>query len=185
MHIIEAYSLYTGLKIDKPAISQEPVEGIPQKFILFNPHSKGDAKYYKRWQEVISSISLFLKNKNIEIIQIDSLDSNYDGCLKINNISYNQTAWLADKCLALLGIDSFCMHLASSFDKPMLILFGAHHHLNCCKPYFGDPLKQYFFIPDMKDNKPTFSYENGGEYLNQFDPKDVSKTFIEMMAKIL
>jgi len=183
MHLIEAYSLYSGLKIDYPLIKQERVEGISGKYILFNPHSKGSAKYYKKWQDVISIIKP--KLKEIKIIQIDSLNNEYAGCIKINNISYNQTAWLTNNSLAILGIDSFCMHLASVFDKPMLILFGGHHHFNCCKPYFGDPSKQHFFLPDLKGKKPTFSYDKGQEYMDEFDPKCVAKKFIEIINKFI
>ena len=179
MHLIEAYSLYSGLKIDYPIIKQESVDSIDYKFILFNTHSKGEAKNYKRWQEIISKIKPELDKQNIKILQIDSFDTVYDGCIKIGNITYNQTAWLTNKSICLIGIDSFCMHLASVFDKPMFILFGGHHHFNCCKPYFGDPFKQHFFLPNLKGNKPTFSYDKGEEYLNQFDPEEVSQYIIK------
>jgi len=185
MHLIEAYSLYSGLKIDHPIIKQEPVHGIEGRFIFFNPHSKGEAKFYKRWQEVIDLIIPELKLKNINIIQIDSSDVTYKGCFKFYNITFNQTAWLMNNSLALLGIDSFCMHLASSLNKQMLILFGAHHHFNCCKPYFGDPSTQHFFLPDLVGKKPTFSYDKGEEYLNQFDPKDIAEKFISKIIKDL
>lgn len=183
MHLIEAYSLYSGVKIDHPIISQDPVNGIDYDFILFNPHSKGEAKNYKKWQEVISIIKPELSKRNIKILQLDSFESVYDGCIKIDNITYNQTAWLTNKSICLLGIDSFCMHLASSFNKPMLILFGAHQCFNCCKPYFGDPSIQHFFLADLKGNKPTYSYDNGGEYLNEFNPEDIAKTFIEKIIQ--
>jgi ADP-heptose:LPS heptosyltransferase len=185
MHLIEAYSLYSGLKIDHPIIKKEPVNGIPEKFILFNPHSKGEAKFYYRWAEIISIIKPELDSRNISIIQIDSSEEAYEGCKKIDNITFNQTAWIMNEAICLLGIDSFCMHLASCLNKPMLILFGAHHHFNCCKPYFGDPSIQHFFIADLKGNKPTFSYDKGGEYLNQFDPKDVAEAFIKKIIKKL
>lgn len=185
MHLIEAYSLYSGLKIDHPLIKQEPIPGIYGKYILFNPHSKGDAKYYKRWAEVINKITPELKDKNIKIIQVDSSNTTYSGCIKLNNITFNQTAWLTNQSICLLGIDSFCMHLASSFNKPMLILFGGHHHFNCCKPYFGDETIQHFFLPKLKENKPTFSYDKGGEYLNEYDPNHVAEVFIERIIKKL
>jgi hypothetical protein len=185
MHLIEAYSLYSGLKIDYPIIKQEPVNGIDYKFVLFNPHSKGEAKNYKRWQEVISAIKPELDKRNTKILQLDSFETVYDGCIKIDNITYNQTAWLTNRASCLLGIDSFCMHLASLFNKPMLILFGAHQCFNCCKPYFGDASIQHFFLADLKGNKPTYSYDNGGEYLNEFKPEDIAKTFIKKIIKKL
>lgn len=183
MHIIEAYSLYSGLKIDKPFMQSELVDGDFGKFIFFNPHSRGEAKFYKNWQKVISLISPELKSKNINIIQVDSLDKEYEGCKKIDNITFNQTAWLMEKSIFLLGIDSFCMHLASSLNKPMLILFGAHQCFNCCKPYFGDPNIQHFFLADLKGNRPTYSYEKGGEYMDQFSPEEIAEAFIKILKK--
>lgn len=183
MHLIEAYSLYSGLKIDYPIIKQEPVKGVDGKFLFFNPHSKGEAKNYKKWNEVIQIIKPELNERNIKIIQVDTFDNIYDGCIKIDNINYNQTAWLINKSIGLLGIDSFCMHLASVFNKPMVILFGGHQCFNCCKPYFGDPLIQHIFVADLKGNKPTYSYDKGSDYLNSFDPKEVAKTLLEKIIK--
>ena len=183
MHLVEAYSLYSGLKIEKPFIQHDPVYGDFGKFIFFNPHSRGESRFYKKWQEVISLISPELKSKNINIIQVDSLDKQYDGCKKIENITFNQTAWLMNKSICLLGIDTFCMHLASSLNKPMLILFGAHQCFNCCKPYFGDEAMQHFFLADLGGKKPMYSYEKGKEYLDQFAPEDVAKSFIEILRK--
>ena len=99
MHLIEAYSLYSGVKIDHPIISQDSVNGIDYDFILFNPHSKGEAKNYKKWQEVISIIKPELSKRNTKILQLDSFESVYDGCIKIDNITYNQTAWLTNKSI--------------------------------------------------------------------------------------
>lgn len=186
MHLIEAYSLYCGLKIDKPIIKEEDIPNFTsEKFIIFNPHSKGESRNYKNWQAVIDKIYSEIKNQNIDIIQIDSSEKEYQGCKKITNISFNQTAWLTNRSLALLGIDSFCMHLASALNKPMLILFGGHHHFKCCGPYFGDSSKQHFFISDLKGNKPTFSQDVGQEYMDQFDPKEIATSFIEKVIKTL
>lgn len=179
MHIIEAYALYCGLKIEKPFIHQEKVDGVEDKFILFNPHSRGEAKNYKKWQQIIDIVKPKAEEKNFKIIQVDSSEKEYSGCQKINNISFNQTAWLTNKCEFLIGIDSFCMHLASTFDKKMFILFGNHHYYNCCKPYFSSAANIYPFIVDLKNKKPTFSYERGGEDFNTIDPSLVANTIIQ------
>lgn len=181
MHIIEAYALNCGLKIDKPEIEEEEVTGIPENFILFNPHTKGKNKYYDKWQEVIDIIKPKLDEKNISIIQIDCFDKEYNGCIKIPKLSWNQTAFLTNKCLFLIGIDSFCMHLADSYKKNMIILWGGSADFNTCKPYFGDYNNYKFFIPYLKGNKPTYSFDTGQEFINQHNPQKISESIFELL----
>lgn len=184
MHILETYALNTGLKIDKPEILEEPINGFSeQNYIVINTYSSATSKNYAKWQEVIDLIYPKLLQNNVSIIQLDNGYKKYKFCKKINNISFNQSAFLIKNCCYLIGIDSFCMHLASIYNKKMLILFGGHHYFNCCKPYFGDYNNYRFMIADLKNKKPTFSKTLGSEYMNQFDPiiiaEEFSKHFFE------
>lgn len=181
--MLEAYALFCGLKIDKPKIKEEEVKNLPEKFILFNPHSKGMNRFYNRWQEVIDIIIPSLKEKNIEIIQIDSFEKEYDKCKKINNLTFNQTAFILKKSILLLGIDSFCMHVASCYNKPMVILFGGNVEFNSTKPYFGDYSNYKFFIPYLNGNKPTHTFDTGQEYINQFNPDSIAQSVIDLINR--
>lgn len=180
MHILEIYALNTGLKIDKPEIFEEPINGFSEKkYIVINTYSTAISKNYSKWQEVINLIYPKLSENNISIIQLDNGFQKYKFCTKLNNISFNQSAFLIKNCSYLIGIDSFCMHLASIYNKKMLILFGGHHYFNCCKPYFGDYNNYRFMIADLKNKKPTFSKTLGSEYMNQFDPIIIAKEFVK------
>jgi len=184
MHILEVYSLNTALKIDKPEIYEEKInEFDEQKYIIINPYSTAISKNYNKWQQVIDIIHPYLNRQNIKIIQIDNHHREYKFCKKINNISFNQTAFLIKNSLYLIGVDSFCMHLASIYNKKMLILFGGHHYFNCCKPYFGDYENYRFMIADLKNKKPTFSKTIGAEYMNQFDPNTIAQEFLKHFFK--
>ncbi|NBO22944.1 hypothetical protein EBU94_06370, partial [bacterium] len=139
-----------------------------------------EAKLSLKITPQINKVTRFVKLKiNQKIIQIDNHHREYKFCKKINNISFNQTAFLIKNSLYLIGVDSFCMHLASIYNKKMLILFGGHHYFNCCKPYFGDYKNYRFMIADLKNKKPTFSKIIGSEYMNQFDPNVVAEEFLK------
>lgn len=183
MHLLEAYALNCGLKIDKPTITEEEMDGIPDKFIIFNPHSKGENRFFEKWQETINLIYPELEKRNTSIIQIDSLEKEYDKCKKISNLTWNQTAFLVKKCSLLLGIDSFCMHLASLYDKKMVILYAGNVNFNSTRPYFGDYSNYRFLIPFLKDKKPTYSFNTGKEYINQHNPEKIKEYFMELIDK--
>ncbi len=183
MHLIETYALACGLKIEKPLIKECFYPGLPEKFILFNPHSKGLGRFYNKWQEVINLIYPFLESEKISIIQIDSFDKKYNFCTKISESSFNHTAFITSKCSLLLGIDSFCMHLANSYGKPMVILYSATTEFNNSKPYFGDLKLCKFFIPERNGLPAFYGLDAAQEYINQHNPKDISDAVIQLLSK--
>jgi len=182
MHIVEIYALSCGLKIEKPLIKECHCPNLPEKFIVFNPHSKGLGKFYNKWQEVIDLIHPFLQSKEISIIQIDSSDISYNHCLKIQTSSFSQTAFIINKCSLLLGIDSFCMHLSDHYRKPMVILFGGSINFNNCRPYFGDLNMYKIFIPDMAGLSPFYNPDAAQEYINQHKPEDISNAIMQLLS---
>lgn len=81
----------------------------------------------------------------------------------------------------VLGIDSFCMHLGDFFGKKMVILWGGSADFNTSKPYFGNYNNYKFFIPYLKGNKPTHSFDTGQEYINQHDPSKIAESVLEKL----
>lgn len=182
MHLVETYALSCGVKIEKPLIKELPYSNLPEKFILFNPHSKGLGRFYNKWQEVIDLIYPFLEFKKISIIQLDFFDKTYNHCLKIQTSSFNQTAFVMSKCSLLLGIDSFCMHLADFYKKPMVILYSGNVEFNNTRPYFGDLNMYKFFIPDLGGLAPFYNPDTAQEYINQHSPKEVSNAIRQLLT---
>ena len=84
MHLVEAYATSSGLKINKPYIYTNFFPITSSKYICFHPFSKFPSKNYDYWQEVINIIHPYLKEKNIDIIQIGTKDDKrIDKCIHI------------------------------------------------------------------------------------------------------
>jgi ADP-heptose:LPS heptosyltransferase len=181
MHIIEAYALGAGVKIDRPIFQEEPYDGLPDKFILLNPHSKGISRFYSKWQDVVNLIQPRLKEQGVSILQLDTEDKAYEGCVKLPPITFNQSFCVVRKSIMLLGIDSFCMHISDALNKPMVILYAGNAPFNHSRPYFGDYAKYRFFIPDMMGKKHTYSFTQGQEYINQHEPEKIAEAVFELL----
>jgi len=85
MHLIEQYALSCGVKIDKPFVETcfFPVEC--QKYITLHASSGMQAKNYDYFNDVSDLISPFLKEKNINILQIgDQADRKIHNCIHYN-----------------------------------------------------------------------------------------------------
>ena len=180
MHIIERYALSCGLKIDNPYIYPKFFPIIPQKFITLHGSSK-PSKVYDYWQEVIDILYPILKIAKIDIIQIGDKDSKiYGMCYSVvGQTSIGQVAYLVSKTELHLGVDSFPMHLAGYFDKPIVALFSNCYPQNA-RPYWGDPNK-HKIISSKLNHKPSFSHIENPKSINTILPETIAKSVCELL----
>ena len=54
MHLIERYSLSTGLEIDNPTISEQFFPTVCEKYVCFHASSKDNLRDYDYWEKVKS-----------------------------------------------------------------------------------------------------------------------------------
>ena len=114
MHLIERYASSCGVKIGKPYIYDSYFPMSSQKFITFQPFSK-PAKNYDYWQEVINLIAPYLKQNNIDILQIGAKeDKRLDNTIYLaGQTTIPQAAYLIKRSILHFGADSFAVHIAS------------------------------------------------------------------------
>lgn len=110
-------------------IKTEPVDGLPEKYIVFNPGSgKGqwEARNYLHWQEVVENLG---RLSGLPIIQVGMPDDpEYKGTTDFRGkTDYNQLAHVVKNAKLVVGIDSVTSHLAAGFDVPQVSIYGSSY----------------------------------------------------------
>lgn len=183
MHILEAYALTCGCKIDKPFIQEETIEIPDKQYITFHPYDpKGDARFYEKWQDVIDLIT---QNSNFtyDIIQTGGvLDSRYNGVRHdyLGKTSYNSLAYLIKHAELHLGFDSLPVHIASYYDRKIVALYGYYSQMS--RPYFSNEKNVKIFEPDFSVVKPSFSYNDPHKLINTIDSHEVYLAVLNLLG---
>lgn len=184
MHLLESYALLSGCKIDHPFINIKKINLPNNPFILLHSfNAKGSDRQYKYWNEVVQ---LLLNNTqfNFEIFQIGGLE---DTTVQNTNdrylgtIDYHELAYLIQNCELLLCFDSFPMHLASIFDKKIVAVFG--RYIQNTRPYFGSQNNQIIITPSFDQYKPSFTYVDKFDLINQNSPVKICEATIQLLNK--
>ncbi len=181
MHLLEQYSLASGVKIKKPYIYEKFFPVTADKYITFHPSSK-PSKTYDYWQEVVNLIFPILNEKGIKIIQLgqdkEKVYSNVLSYVGLTNI--NQTAFVLKNSLLHFGADSFPTHIASGYGKKIVALYS-NNYINCVKPFFGDP-KDHILLEPKRANKPTFSFEENPKTINSIKPEHIANSILKLLG---
>jgi hypothetical protein len=182
MHIIETYALNCGLKIDKPFIYEKYCPIPFDNYISFQPCSKYESKSYDLWQEVINQIAPKLIQKNIHIVQIGGKDEKpLENCYHLQGkTNINQAAYIIKRSIMHFGADSFGVHVASNYDKPIVALYSNSRPENA-GPYFNSNGKIKIFEIDKKDRRPSYSAEESPKTINEIDPIQVVNSILSIL----
>jgi hypothetical protein len=180
MHLLEQYSLASGVKIKKPYIYEKFFPVTAEKYITFHPSSK-PSKTYDYWQEVINIISPILNSKGIKIIQLgQEKEKVYTGVVSLVGFTnINQTAFILRDCLLHFGADSFPTHIASGYNKKIVALYS-NNYVNCVKPFFGNP-KDHILLEPKRNSKPTFSFEENPKTINSIKPESIAGNILNLL----
>jgi len=184
MHLVETYALNCGLKIGKPFIYEKYCPIPFEKYISFQPCSKYEAKSYDLWGEVISLISPYLKSKDIHIVQIGGKDEKpIEGCYHLQGkTNINQAAYLIKGAILHFGADSFGVHVASSYNKPIVSLYSNSRPENA-GPYFGDKHLTRILEADKSNRRPSYSATESPKTINEIDPIDIANYILELLGE--
>jgi hypothetical protein len=182
MHIIETYALNCGLKIDKPFIYEKYCPIPFDNYISFQPCSKYESKSYDLWQEVINQIAPKLIQKNIHIVQFGGKDEKpLENCYHLQGkTNINQAAYIIKRSIMHFGADSFGVHVASNYDKPIVALYSNSRPENA-GPYFNSNGKIKIFEIDKKDRRPSYSAQESPKTINEIDPIQVANSILSML----
>lgn len=177
-------------------IKTEPVEGLPEKYIVFHPGSgKGqwEARNYRHWKKVIKNLKKNFSDIDMKIVQVGLEDDpTFEGCVDLRGkTTYNQLATVIQNASCLVGIDSVTMHLAAAFKTNLVAIFGSSYATST-----GPVLKHeghnviLIDAPNrMGCEKACYKYQcvvdRESPCVNEIDPKQIVASVLELLGTVL
>lgn len=181
MHLIEAYSAVSGALIDKCFIHEEPISLPKEQYITLHSYNpKGSGRQYKYWNNVIESLRMH-KNFNYDIIQIGGPQDNKTiaNTDYLGQTNYNSLAYLIKYSELHIGFDSLPVHLASHYDKKMVVLYA--HYASNTRPYFSSSNNIILLEPDFSKIKPIFNQDDPFEHINSISSQKIVDSVIKLL----
>ena len=183
MHLLESYSLATGLKIDKPEMLEKyfPL-GVDKQYITLQPFGKFESRKYDYWNEVMHLLFPILLQNDIYVLQIGGKEEpRLDHCVYVaGQSSYNQSAYLIRRGLLHLGVDSLSIHIASGLNKKIVGLY-CNMYLQNSRPYWSNDDDVILLEADRKGDKPTFAVEEHPKSINTIFPEVIAKSVCDLL----
>lgn len=181
MHLLDSYSLQSGMKISKPFVLEKYFPLPFDKYITFQPFSK-ESKSYSYYLEVLRLLVPILEKENIKIVQLGaSGESVFDGVFStVGKTSIGNVGYLVQHALLHFGADSVATHLAGFYDIPLVGLYAANY-TECVKPYFGTQTKQILLEGDRHGKKPTFSFQENPKTIDSIKPETIVQSICDLL----
>ena len=181
-HLVEVYAKDLGVKIGKPYFQPHYFPIIEDKYITIHTDDKVESKHYDYWEEVIIIVkSVF---KKVKFIQIGSGKEpkikNVDSFIKTNSIK--QSAYIIDKALLHVGIDSSPVHIASHLDKPIVAIYG-HTYSKTCDPLWGSKANHCIIESHRDGKKPSFSLKENPKTINFIKPEEIANSILKKLDR--
>ena len=183
MHLIERYSLATGLEIDNPTIAEQFYPIVCDKYVCFHASSKDNLRDYDYWDEVKSLLKPFFEKFGFKTLQIGlekdpSLNCDVDLRGKTN---IRQMAYVVKKSDLFVGVDSFPAHLAGFFNKKMVSIYS-NSFAACVRPYWGNRKNQKIIETERPNGeKPSFSFSENPKTVNRIKPEQIASAVLELL----
>lgn len=175
MHLAEAYSLSSGLKIDKPYVYEHYTSLPYERFISFNRSN------YPFFKEVINLIQPELDALGIKVLQLMSTPDTADTPVNIpKSLNFGQWAYIIKHSMLHFGEDNFLFDLAGFYEVPRVILFS-NTHPRTTQPYFGDKSKERILANTGPLAKPSLSQDPNLNFVREIAPELVAKAIMELL----
>jgi hypothetical protein len=184
MHLVESYALNTGLKIGKPYLYDKffPIP-FEEDYLTFQPFSKGKAKNYKYWQDVIDILFPILRQNKMRIVQLGlPNDPKINGCEDLRGkTAFGHVGYLIKNGRLHFGADSCGIHFASGMNKKMVGLYSIMSPKNC-GPYWSkkDDVKCIEIRKKPKE-KYHYHYEANAEAIDEIKPERIAAEIFEKL----
>lgn len=181
-HIAETYALQAGLKLDEPYV---PTKFFPldiDKYIVICNSSGMASKNYDHFNEVMLLLLPNLDKLNIKVVQIGQPDD----LLLINTIDYRgktnitQLNYIIKNCALYIGNDSFGVHVAGSFKRPLIALYAVNYK-ELSRPFWCDNEKTVLIESDRGGLKPSFSAQESPKTINLIKPEQIAQAAANLL----
>ena len=184
MRLLDAYATNTGSKIDKPFIYTKFFPLPLQKYITIQSQTPYDSRNYSYWQEVINFVQPYLSKLNIHIVQVGTKDEKpLNGVINLlGQTNLNQLAYVLENSKLHFGGDSLCVHLASSFDLPIVSLYSISNP-DVAGPHFGDKNKHILLkgYERIGNKKPSYSQVESPKSIDTIKPEEIAESVLKLL----
>jgi hypothetical protein len=179
--LIQSYSLNTGLKIGKPHIFQSPYSLPFERYLTINNGSGNPNKNYAYFQEVIDILLPYLKESDINIVQLGAAGEpplEHTKCLQ-GLTTVHQSAFIVRNALLHLGNDSMLVHLAGALGTPVVALYGPTTAANH-GPFFKTD--NSILIESHRNGKlPSFAFNENPKTVDLIMPEEVAEAVLKIL----
>lgn len=181
-HIAEVYAKDLGVKIGKPKITEHFYPIKSEKYIAFQGFSEAPCKNYNYWDVVFKLIKPHLLENDISIVELATTGVTNtfgvdESCSPVSNRHNN---YIVSKSLLYLGLDEIYMHVASSYDKPIVALFSNNYKENT-KPLWNSKSKTTLLEPDFSEIRPSFATEESKVRINEIKPEVIAQSVLDSL----
>ena len=180
-HLAEEYAKSCGVKIGNPILKPHYFPVLEDKYITIHNDKKIQTKEYDYWDDVVKLLKTHIGD--IKIIQIGA-----HGEETINGIdkhmptgSMKQCAYVLQKSLAHVGIDSVPVHIASALDRPVVAVYS-HTYANTCNPLWNKKSKSVCIESDRRGQKPSFSLQEPVKMINEIAPEEIAQAVLDVLG---
>jgi len=184
MRLLDTYATNTGSIIDSPFIFTKYFPLPNEQYITLQSQTPYDSRNYAYWQEVIDIINPYLLKNNIKIIHTGLKDDRkYNGVIDyLGQTNINQLAYIIKNSILHFGSDSFGVHLASYYDKPIVALYSISNP-NVAGPHFGDKSKHILIkaYENIGNKKPSYSPTELPKSINTVKPEEIAKSILKLL----
>ena len=184
MHILESYALQNDLKIDRPHLYEKFFPLAVDKYITLDTSSLGtSAMSYDHWKLVVNLISPILQKEGITIIQLGEKKCQpIEGCyIAIGQCDINHKSYVISKSLLHISSNNETSHIASSYNKPSVILYPYNCYIDQFRPYWskGDEAK---LIQGPQNNpRPSYNPNESPKSINSIKPEEVACEILDKL----
>lgn len=182
-HLIEEYAKCCGVQIGKPVISEHYYPIPYEKYITIHCDTKDKARQYEHWGIVVSILKSEFEKQDIKIVQIGAPDGvEVEGVdLNLCGVSFKQSFHLLRHAELHLGIDSYPVHVASSYGKKIVSLYS-NLWKECSRPYWSKDEDVRLMEPDFSKTKPSFSAVEAEPRINEHKPEDICSAVCDLLG---
>lgn len=184
MRLLDTYATNTGSTINTPFIFSKYFPLPVEKYITIQTQTPYDSRNYEYWQDVIDILNPILTKNNIKIIHTGLKDDKkYHGVLDLlGQTSINQLAFIIENSLLHFGADSFGVHLASYYNKPIVALYSISNP-NVAGPHFGDKSKHVLIkaYENVGNKKPSYSPNESPKSINTVKPEEIANHVLNLL----
>ena len=179
-HLAEEYAKSCGVKIGKPILKPHYFPILHDRYITIHNDKKVQSKHYDLWPDVVEILKPYLND--IKIIQVGSFgEETIEGIDQHSPTkSLKQSAYIIERALAHVGIDSVPVHIASALDIPVVGIYS-HTYANTCNPLWNNKSKAITIESDRGGKKPSFSLEEHPKTINFIKPEKIAQAVLDVL----